>query len=134
LILSTAILLGACAATPQEAERTAMAQADTAAALDRELAGLVPGEPSACLPEPLRVQVASRTYGPTIVYAVSRDVKYRTDTSGGCERAGRGRDVLVTQTTLNRSCRGDIARTVDPVTGFQTGACSFGDFVPYRRP
>lgn len=134
LIPLAVITLTSCAATPQEAERAGAAAAATGAALDRELADLVPGQPTACLPQPARVQLSSRTYGPTIVYVVSRDLKYRTDTTGGCERAGVGRDILATQTSQTRSCRGDIARTVDPATGITTGSCAFGDFVPYRRP
>lgn len=123
--------LAACA-TPAEQERAAAAESKAEAGLAAELAGLTPGEPSSCLPEPARRQLQSKEYGATIVYIASRDVKYRSDTSGGCGGVGRD-DILITQTPLARVCRGDIARTVDRTSGFTTGSCSFGDFVPYRR-
>ena len=34
----------------------------------------------------------------------------------------------------NRLMFGDIARTFDQASRFPTGSCSFGDFVPYRKP
>lgn len=126
-----AVALAGCAATPAQQERAAAMGVKAQDDLARELAGLTPGEPSTCLPEPVRQQLSSKAFGPTIVYAASSDMKYRNDTSGGCERAGL--DVLVSQTPTGRVCRGDILRTVDRVSGFQTGACTLGDFVPYRR-
>jgi hypothetical protein len=128
-----AMLLAGCTTSPREAERAATAEAATQEALGTELAGLVPGEPTACLPEPGRSQLSSKGYGATIVYSASRALKYRSDTTGGCERLARG-DTLITRTPIGRVCRGDIATTVDRTTGFQTGSCAFGDFVPYRRP
>lgn len=73
-------------------------------------------------------------YGPTIVYTLSPRLKYVSETQGGCETIGqRGRnDILVTRTTTGQLCAGDIAQTVDRVSGFFTGSCSFGPFVPYR--
>ncbi|WP_375403054.1 hypothetical protein [uncultured Sphingomonas sp.] len=125
--------LAACSTTPQEAEQAAAAELRTQEALAVELAGLVPGEPTACLPEPARVQVSSKGYGSTLVYRVSNSVKYRNDMNGSCPGAGRD-DILVTRTTQSRSCRGDIVQTIDRGSRFPTGACSFGDFIPYRRP
>lgn len=128
-----ALLLAGCTTSPREAERAVTAEARTQEALAAELAGLVPGEPTSCLPGPTRSQLASRGYGATIVYVASPTLKYRNDTTGGCERLGRG-DTLITRTPIGRVCRGDIATTVDRTSGFQTGSCAFGDFVPYRRP
>ncbi len=128
-----ALLLAGCATSPREAERAATAEAATQQALATELAGLVPGEPTSCLPEPGRTQLSSKGYGATIVYSASRTLKYRNDTTGGCERLSRG-DTLITRTPIGRVCRGDIATTVDRASGFQTGSCALGDFVPYRRP
>ena len=131
--LVLALLLAGCTTSPREAVRAATAEAASQQALAAELAGLVPGEPTTCLPEPTRNQLASRGYGATIVYVASPTLKYRNDTTGGCERLGRG-DTLITRTPIGRVCRGDIATTVDRTSGFQTGSCAFGDFVPYRRP
>jgi hypothetical protein len=30
-------------------------------------------------------------------------------------------------------CRGDINQVVDLRTGFGTGACSYSEFIPYRK-
>ncbi len=128
-----ALTLAGCTTSLREAERSANAAAAAQDALAGELAGLVPGQPSACLPQPGRVQLSSRGFGSTIVYEVSRDLKYRNDTTGGCEGVGRG-DILVTSTPTGRVCRGAIARTVDRGSAFHTGSCALGDFVPYRRP
>lgn len=125
--------LAACSTSPREAERAATADLRTQKALAVELAGLVPGEPLACLPEPARVQLPSKGYGSTIVYRASSAVKYRNDMNGNCPAAGRD-DILITQTTQSRSCRGDIVQTIDRTSRFPTGGCAFGDFIPYRRP
>lgn len=125
--------LAACSTTPQEAERAAAVDARARDALAAELAGLVPGEPTACLPQPGRVLVTSKGYGSTVVYRVSSTLKYRNDMNGSCPGAGRD-DILVTRTTQSRSCRGDIVQTIDRTSRFPTGACTFGEFIPYRRP
>lgn len=132
-ILPMFAALAACSTTPERQEQAGAAQAESQEKLAAELAGLVPGEPIACLPEPSRTQVSTTVFGPTIVYRVSRNVKYRNDTLGGCERLSRG-DILVSRTPTGRVCRGDILRTFDPVSRFETGGCALGDFVPYRRP
>lgn len=131
--LAALAILAACTTTPAQEKRAAAAQAGTDEALATELAGLVPGEPSDCLPAPARTQMSSKGFGSTIVYRVSSDLKYRTDTNG-CEGVGRRDDILVTQTPIGRTCRGDIAQTIDRTSRFPTGGCSFGSFVPYRRP
>lgn len=132
-ILVSMLALSACAATPAERDRAAAVRSESQAALDKELAGLIPGEPSTCLPEPTRTQLSSKVYGSTVVYRRSRDVKYRSDTNGPCGRPG-GDDILVTSTPLSRVCRGDIVQTFDRTSRFPTGSCVLGDFVPYRKP
>ena len=125
--------LTACSTTPREAERAVAVDARAQDALAAELAGLVPGEPTACLPQPGRVPVTSKGYGSTIVYRVSGALKYRNDMNGNCPAAGRD-DILITRTPQSRSCRGDIVQTIDRTSRFPTGGCAFGDFIPYRRP
>ncbi|MEO6217172.1 MAG: hypothetical protein ABIO86_14170 [Sphingomonas sp.] len=96
------------------------------------LKGLVPDKPMECLTD--RTQASQlEAYGPTILYRVSKNLVYRNDTGGGCEHIASG-DILVTQSISGRLCRGDIGRTVSPSPHFQTGSCSLGSFVPYRRP
>ena len=130
MIPFAAAALGACTQTQAETAEAVQAQAVTQAELDKELAGLVPGKPQACIDQFRSQQV--KAYGPSIVYQVSSGLEYRSDTAGGCERVGRG-DILVTRSYSGRLCRGDIAQTIDPVSRFPTGSCSFAEFVPYRK-
>ncbi|MBB5714995.1 hypothetical protein [Sphingomonas aerophila] len=130
----TGALLAGCAALPADTARAQQAQQATADSLQRRLAGLTPGPPQACLPLNILPSsgVQTKGYGSTILYVVGRDLIYRNDTTGGCERIAQS-DILVTRQLQGRACRGDIATTVDPASRMQTGSCAFGDFVPYRR-
>jgi hypothetical protein len=129
LALAAAALVGGCAATPEQQARTAERRADSAARLDKALAGFTAEQPQSCMPitNPRRTEY----YGDTIIYEVSGNLVYRNDTTGGC--ALERDDILVTSTPLGRLCRGDIARTVDRASRFNTGSCALGDFVPYRK-
>lgn len=128
-ILVAALTLAGCAATPAQEARMAERQADNAERLNEALAGFTAGDPQTCLPvNPTR---GTRYFGDTILYDVGGNLIYRTDTNGGCNL--KPDDILITQSPLGRSCRGDIARTVDRASRFQTGSCAFGDFVPYRK-
>lgn len=133
LVLS-ALLLTSCAATPRERGEAAARQEIVQRRLARELAGLTPGKPTDCLPPTGPQSADSQGYGGTIVFRVSDRLKYRNDAGPGCEAYGSRDVILVTQTSYGRLCRGDIARLVDRNTGFTTGSCPLGDFVPYRRP
>ncbi|WP_294265234.1 hypothetical protein [uncultured Sphingomonas sp.] len=121
--------LAGCAATPREQAAMAERNARDAARLDQRLAGFTPGKPASCLP--VSTSRRSEYFGDTIVYEVSGSLVYRTDTSGGCTL--NRDDILVTQTPIGSLCRGDIARTIDRGSRFQTGSCTLGDFVPYRK-
>lgn len=131
LAIGLAIAVAACAQTPQDRLAAARDSAAAASGLQKALAGLTPGASTACMPRLGNTQVAA--YGPTIVYTVSRSLKYRTDTAGGCERVARG-DILVTQSPLGQLCQGDIATTVDSGSRVTSGSCSFGPFVRYAAP
>jgi hypothetical protein len=126
-----ALLATACAPTPQQAARAAVDADATQAKLAKALAGLTPGKPMSCLSQLQSTNLEA--YGPTLLYRVSRNLVYRNDTAGGCERAGRD-DVLVTRSPTGQLCRGDIGQTFDRASRFPTGGCSLGDFVPYRKP
>ena len=128
LMLTLAMGVAACAETPKDTAARAAAEDKTRAALDRELAGLVPGAPQSCLNPFDRRDM--KTFGETLVFR-SGATRYVTRTTG-CQGVG-GDNILVTRTPTGQLCRGDIATTVDRTSGFQNGGCSFGDFVPYRR-
>jgi len=123
--------LAACAASATE-RGARNGRLDPEAGLNRELAGLVRGSTTSCLPSYPR-NLGTRAYGSTIVYVQNRGLKYASTTTGGCEHIARG-DALITRSTIGRVCRGDIATTFDPVSRIQTGSCAFGDFTEYRRP
>jgi hypothetical protein len=115
--------------TPAETARAADAKAATQAELGKELAGLTPTETRECMDN---YQSSSlKAYGGTLVYSVSKSLKYVNDTGGGCEAVERG-DILVTKSPMGRLCRGDIARTVMPTSRVPSGSCALGSFVTYR--
>ena len=120
----TALLVTACTGQASAPQPSAAAQAG----LDRELAGLTPHETTSCIT--LRPTQQTKGYGPTIVYVVDRRLKYRSDTSGGCEALGHG-DVLVTRTPTTQICQGDIATTIDSASRTFSGSCAFGPFTRY---
>jgi len=125
-----ALGLAGCAQTPQEAAR---AQADAAATqekLGRDLAGLTPTGKTDCLNN--FGTSSMKSYGSTLVYSVSRGLKYVTDTGGGCEATNRG-DILITKSPTGRLCRGDIATTVQPTSRVPSGSCSIGEFTIYKK-
>lgn len=132
-LLMPALLAAACTPTERQLQAQADAQAGARAALDRELAGLTPGQPQSCI-EQSRVR-SSRGFGDAIVYDGIGRERYVTRTSGGCEAYSRDQGFIVTRTPSTSLCRGDIATVIDRATKQQIGACSFGDFTPYSpRP
>ncbi|WP_293873024.1 MULTISPECIES: hypothetical protein [unclassified Sphingomonas] len=129
-LIAVALLAAACTQTPQERIATQEANAAAAAKLGKQLAGLTPGPSTSCMPRFPTTQV--QAFGPTILYTVSRGLKYRSDTAGGCERVGRG-DILVTRSPTGQLCQGDIATTIDQTGRTFSGSCSFGPFVRYSK-
>ena len=130
LVVAVALAATGCTQTPQERIATQQANAATADRLAKELAGLTPGQSTTCMPRSGNTQVEA--FGPTILYTVSRSLKYRSDTTGGCERVGRG-DILVTRSPSGQLCQGDIATTIDQTARTLSGSCSFGPFVRYSK-
>lgn len=128
--LAMAGAVAGCARTPRELAAAQQANAAAAVNLDKELAGLIPSKSGSCMPRYPTTQV--KAYGPTIVYTVSRNLKFRSDTAGGCERVGRG-DILITRSPMGQLCQGDIATTVDNASRTFTGSCSFGPFIRYSK-
>lgn len=126
-VLAAAALTG-CAATPQEVARADAADARVAAKLTDRLAGYTPGEPTSCA---RTINLQSDVYGDTIVYRDGRTLLVNR-TNGGCFGLRRD-DIIVTRSFGTQTCRGDLVRTVDRTNGFPSGACAFGDFVPYRK-
>lgn len=129
ILLPTLLMMAACTPTAGDLQARADAEAGDRAALDRELVGLTPDRPRACVDQ-TRVR-SSRGFGDTIVYDGFGRERYVTRTSGGCENYSRNLGFIVTRTPSTSLCRGDIATVVDRTTRQQIGACSFGNFVRY---
>ncbi len=122
LPLMTLALLGGCATTGSRAER----REDPGIA--KALAGRVAGKPQSCLS--LIDTQNSSTYDGTILYRVGARTIYRNDLNG-CPIAHDDR-IPVTHVYSSQICRGDIVTFIDRYSGFPSGGCSYGDFVPYR--
>jgi len=95
-----------------------------------DLAGRTAGAPQRCVPtqptEALRV-VDSHTvlYGNGGTIWVNR---LATECPGMTRM-----DILIIEPMGTEYCRGDKARSVDPVSHIPGPACVLGDFVPYKR-
>jgi hypothetical protein len=127
LTLLAAVLVPLSAAPASNARREATRLANDAK-ITKALANLTPGAPVPCIS--LATPMSSSLYGGTILYRNSGRLTYRNDTRGIC---GSRDDILVTRSWGSQLCRGDVVRTVDRLSGFHTGSCVLGDFVPYRR-
>lgn len=132
-ILPALLLVGGATALSADSHgwRAREAAADQAK-LDKALAGLVPGRPQTCI-DPRRYPDTTRI-GDKIVYGDTRHDVYVVDTGGGCTNGLRRDDAIVTKSITGQLCRGDILQTVDLLSHTMSGSCSFGDFVPYRKP
>lgn len=132
LVLSAAILLLAGCAAQQggasgdPAGLTAREAGKIAAALK----GLTPGQPVTCIDQS-RIR-DTRKFTNTILYQYSPREIYRVTTTPGCTGLRYG-DIIVSRTTTDQLCRGDIIRTAAPNGAGPTGTCALGSFVPYRR-
>ena len=122
------LMLAACAGGSEPPRLTEK----QAARLEAALEGKVAGEPVSCVS---RYPGASLTAvsESVLLYRVSGRLIYRNDLIGSCTGLGRG-DTLIIKPTGSQSCRGDIARSADLVTGSVTGGCALGSFTPYRTP
>lgn len=125
--------LASCTMAPPPPGYAAAQAAEENAALQRELAGRVPaGPPLSCLP-PGSDSYASNIGPNTIVYRRGGTV-YVNHPRGGCTGLGNPSYTLVTRSMGMGPCSGDIADVVDLTTHTFHGACSLGEFIPYRRP
>jgi hypothetical protein len=122
-------LLAGCAATPQDVARSDAMRAEEDVRLARALAGRAAGTPQSCLNTR---NLNTSVFGDRILYRGVGDTVYLNQTNGGCFGLRRD-DIIVASTPIGQFCRGDIIRTVDRASGAPSGACAFGDFVPYAR-
>lgn len=127
--LSAVLMLGACAATPEQIARDTAQQVKTEAELADALKGYAAGTPVSCI-NPRNDNTT--IFGDKIMYRGGSSRVYVTNTNGGCFGLRRN-DIIVTRSTNGQLCSGDIVTTVDPTSRMQSGSCAFGEFVPYKR-
>lgn len=125
MIPALALMLLATTATARDERGTR-----DAAAIAKMLDGKVAGEPRSCLGAP--DSNSSSVHNGTVLFRANSKLVWKNDMEG-CTVL-REDDIL--QTNLYgtaRLCRGDIAQVIDRGGRYTKGACTFGDFVPYRK-
>ena len=112
--------LAACAASPP----------GPVTAQPTELAGRVAGGAQRCVlivqGEGLRLADSH-----TILYGQGRTL-WVNRLAPECSGLSRS-DALVIEPLGSQYCRGDLVRTIDPVSRLPGPACRLGDFIPYTR-
>jgi hypothetical protein len=98
----------------------------------RLLSGTPDGKPEHCIRQrDLRGQtIVDRS---TIVFERGGGRYYRTDVGPGCA-ALRPDRAIVTREIAVGICEGDPFQVFDTMSRIGYGTCTFGPFVPYRRP
>ncbi len=130
LMLPLIAVLAGCVSGPPSAA-TLKYQANEKAKLETALAGKTAGKPQSCIRS--RDANGPESFGEnTLVFRVSKKLSYVNETRGSCKDIGNGRALIIRSFVGGDLCRGDIASSADLSAGFETGHCSFGDFVPYR--
>lgn len=120
-VAAIALIIAACVATPATMElRNAT-----------ELVGRTAGAPRRCVP-------IERDVGLTIADGDSHKILYgrgqtvwANDLGPSCGFTPNA--TLIVEPIGASYCRGDLVRSVDPVSGIRGPACFLGDFVPYTR-
>jgi len=126
-MLATAVVgLCACATASEPAQRSAKAQGE----YDRLLAGKTAGKAEKCLPTYRSIDMTIID-DDTILFRDGRTV-YVNHPLGGCNNLHQSGRALVTKNFGPQLCRGDLATVIDNTSGIPVGACSLGDFVPYK--
>lgn len=100
------------------------------AKLEKKLAGLTPGEPQSCI-NPSMSQ-GGENFGNTVLIKDRNGTLYRTSFRGGCTATAT--DSLISRRPTTRLCSGDIVEIRDLSANLFRGACTYTEFVPYRRP
>jgi hypothetical protein len=93
------------------------------------LAGRTAGPPVKCISERSRRQIVDDW---TILFR-DRGTVYVQKPRGGCHGLSNSMSLIRDQFGTTRICEGDINQIVDVRTGFGTGACTYSQFVPYRK-
>lgn len=123
--IALAVLAGAAAFAAPASERDLSNDAKVA----KRLAGLIPGEPQSCI-NPSRSQ-GGEHLGNIVLMKDQSGVLYRANLQGGC--MVRSTDSIISRRPSTRLCSGDIIEIRDIGMGAFRGACTYSEFVPYRK-
>ena len=96
-----------------------------------EIAGRVVGPSQRCLTTE-RTEGLRTVNRSTLAFGSGRTV-WINRVDPRCSGFSRS-DLLVVEPIGSQYCRGDLVRTIDPVSKIPGPACQLGDFVPYTRP
>jgi hypothetical protein len=101
----------------------------SAEALAKALADRTAGVPVNCISERSKMQVIDDW---TILFR-DRSIIYLQRPIGGCHGLSNNMSLIRNAFGTTRICSGDINRIVDVRDGFGTGACTYSEFIPYRK-
>lgn len=119
-IASVVTLAGCTAAPPPPANNAPIAQ----------LAGRVAGEPKHCVSTG-NGQSLTPVNRNTVLYGSGKTIWVNT-MQGNCGGFGQW-DIMVTEPLGTQHCKGDLVRSVDPVSRIPGPTCRLGEFVPYTK-
>jgi hypothetical protein len=131
-ILFSAVMVAMASAAlagdrPRAATRAASDEARFAAAI----AGRTAGRPQQCVQQ--RQLRGNRGFGENvIVFDGPGRTIYVNHTRGGCPRISDWNTVVI-RSMGGSLCANDLVHVVDLQSGVDYGACSLGDFTPFRR-
>ena len=97
----------------------------------KELNGKVAGTPVNCISD-FNATNTIRVSDNILLYRVSGRLVYQNTLRSACSGLARDNDIIVSEQFGSQKCKGDIIRLVDRTSGITGGACSLGEFVPYR--
>ncbi len=123
-ICAAAVLAGTASVVAQQSSNPEATQE-----LANALAGRTAGQPIDCINERSKMQIVDDG---TILFR-DRGVVYVQQPRGGCHGLSNGMSLVREAFGTTRICSGDINQIIDVRTGFGTGACTYSEFVPYRK-
>jgi hypothetical protein len=123
--ISTAAILAGTSSVPAQQ----VSNPEATQKLANALAGRTAGTPVDCINERSKMQIVDDG---TILFR-DRGIVYVQQPRGGCHGLSNGMSLVRDSFGTTRICEGDINQIVDLRTGFGTGACTYSEFVPYRK-
>jgi hypothetical protein len=131
ILFSAVMVAMASAALAADRPGAAARAADDEARLAEVIAGRTAGPPQQCVQQ--RLLGGNRGFGENvIVFGGAGRTIYVNHTNGPCPRIDDW-NTLVVRTTGSSLCANDLIHVVDLQSGVDYGACSLGDFTPFRR-